>query len=169
MELRDKVVGYTDEVGVQLPPLHPRCRCAIVYRETGAQSSNIKPNDSSLERRSFAELQSYIGKLDNVTVRKWYTYHDKRIHELLDQTLPMEEKARRAFELRNEYRTQARDLMADQEARRELDRKHPNKTWDETIADKMRRKALTRQEAIADIYETSMKTNAKVNRKLGLE
>ena len=33
-ELRDKVVGYTDEVGVQLPPLHPRCRCAIIYRET---------------------------------------------------------------------------------------------------------------------------------------
>ena len=27
-------MGYTDEVGVQLPPLHPRCRCAIVYRET---------------------------------------------------------------------------------------------------------------------------------------
>ena len=31
--LKDKVVGYTDEVGVQIPPLHPRCRCAIMYRE----------------------------------------------------------------------------------------------------------------------------------------
>ena len=29
------MVGYTDEVGVTLPPLHPRCRCAIAYREVG--------------------------------------------------------------------------------------------------------------------------------------
>ena len=39
-------MGYTDEVGVQLPPLHPRCRCAIIYRETG--ESATKPNVRSL-------------------------------------------------------------------------------------------------------------------------
>ena len=33
MELKDTVVGRTDESGVTLPPLHPRCRCAIMYRE----------------------------------------------------------------------------------------------------------------------------------------
>ncbi|MBQ7493290.1 MAG: hypothetical protein IJT47_02550, partial [Selenomonadaceae bacterium] len=33
MELKDTVVGRTDEGGVQLPPLHPRCRCTISYRE----------------------------------------------------------------------------------------------------------------------------------------
>ena len=27
------MVGHTDEQGVQLPPLHPRCRCTIHYRE----------------------------------------------------------------------------------------------------------------------------------------
>ena len=46
MELKDTVVGYTDQSGVTLPPLHPRCRCAIMYREVGtprAQSSNVKP------------------------------------------------------------------------------------------------------------------------------
>ena len=31
--LKDVVVGRTDEVGVTLPPLHPRCRCVIIYRE----------------------------------------------------------------------------------------------------------------------------------------
>lgn len=29
-------MGYTDEQGVTLPPLHPRCRCAIAYVERGA-------------------------------------------------------------------------------------------------------------------------------------
>ena len=35
MELKDTVVGYTDQSGVTIPPLHPRCRCAIMYREVG--------------------------------------------------------------------------------------------------------------------------------------
>lgn len=33
LALKDTVVGHTDESGVTLPPLHPRCRCAIMYRE----------------------------------------------------------------------------------------------------------------------------------------
>ena len=33
LALKDKVVGHTDESGVTLPPLHPRCRCAIMYNE----------------------------------------------------------------------------------------------------------------------------------------
>lgn len=35
LALKDTVVGHTDESGVTLPPLHPRCRCAIMYREVG--------------------------------------------------------------------------------------------------------------------------------------
>ena len=35
LPLKDKVIGYTDEAGVQIPPLHPRCRCVIDYREVG--------------------------------------------------------------------------------------------------------------------------------------
>ncbi|MBE8950717.1 MAG: hypothetical protein SR3Q1_09000 [Quinella sp. 3Q1] len=41
MELKDSVVGRTDESGVQIPPLHPRCRCTIEYRElTGLAAGN---------------------------------------------------------------------------------------------------------------------------------
>ena len=44
LALKDKVVGHTDEDGVALPPLHPRCRCAIMYREVstrGLSAGNI--------------------------------------------------------------------------------------------------------------------------------
>ncbi|MBQ3451881.1 MAG: hypothetical protein IJL12_08855 [Selenomonadaceae bacterium] len=41
MELKDTVVGCTDESGVTLPPLHPRCRCTIMYRE-------VKPTENFL-------------------------------------------------------------------------------------------------------------------------
>ena len=33
LALKDTVVGHTDESGVTLLPLHPRCRCAIMYNE----------------------------------------------------------------------------------------------------------------------------------------
>lgn len=35
LALKDTVVGHTNESGVTLPPLHPRCRCTIIYREVG--------------------------------------------------------------------------------------------------------------------------------------
>ena len=49
LALKDTVVGYTNESGVTLPPLHPRCRCAISYREVEppavAPVMTPKPND----------------------------------------------------------------------------------------------------------------------------
>jgi hypothetical protein len=59
--------------------------------------------------------------------------------------------------------------MADQEARKELDRDHPNKTFEELLADKMERKKLNREDAIKDILKTATKTNSEVNKKLGLK
>ena len=171
MELKDTVVGYTDQSGVTIPPLHPRCRCAIMYREVGDLKKPAKPRGlapKDIESRDFDDLQAFVGKLDNLTVRKWYIYHDERIHELIDSSLPIEQKARMAFDLRNKYRTQARELMADQELRRELDRTNPNPIWEEKIADKMQRKNITREEAIADIWATATKSNAKVNEQFNL-
>ena len=72
-------------------------------------------------------------------------------------------------ELRNKFRTQARELMADQEKRKQLDITDPNKSFEELILDKMKRKNLSREEAIADILRTATKTRKSVNKKLGLE
>ena len=40
LALKDTIVGYTDEAGVLLPPLHPRCRCSIAYEEVGGRRSS---------------------------------------------------------------------------------------------------------------------------------
>lgn len=106
--------------------------------------------------------------MDNVAVRHWYIYHDEQIHKQIDPNLPLEERARQAFELRNTYRTQARELMADTEARAELERKYPNKSFEDLIQDKMKRKDMTREQALEDIYQTAIKSNEEVNKKLGL-
>ena len=59
--------------------------------------------------------------------------------------------------------------MADQVARKELDRTDPNKSFEEHINSKMKRKNMTYDEAVADILKTSTKTRKSVNKQLGLE
>ena len=134
--------------------------------------SRLSPNESRsdiLKKKTFEELQAYIGKLDNKTVREWYIYQSDWIHSQISTELPIEERARQAFQLRNKYRRQARDLMADQELRERLDREKPMREWESIVADKMRRKGMSRQEAVEDIYRTAIKSNEGVNKKFGLE
>ena len=58
--------------------------------------------------------------------------------------------------------------MADEDARAELDAIHPNPSFDELIESKMRRKKMTREEAIQDIYETAVKSNPEYDKRAGL-
>ena len=108
-------------------------------------------------------------KMSDIEVRKWYLAHDKTIPDLIDKSLPVEQQAKQAFELRNKFRTQARNLMANQEKRRELDITDPNRTFEELITSKMERKNMTREQAIEDVLKTATKTRKSVNKKLGLE
>ena len=71
--------------------------------------------------------------------------------------------------LQTKYRTQARELMADQELRRKLDWTDPNPTWEGILRHKIKDKGMSYEQAIEDIYKTATKSNEKVNRNLGLE
>ena len=46
--------------------------------------------------------------------------------------------------------------------------KRPAKTFEELVADKIKRKEMSREEALKDILETASKTNADVNKEFGL-
>ena len=128
-----------------------------------------KTGEDALQKLSFDEVSKYRGKLSDRAVRKWYKYHDEQIPDMLDRSKPLEDQARQACELRNQHRTQARDLMRDQEARRRLDETEPNRAFEELVTDKMKRKGLTRQQAYEDILQTATKTRKSVNKSLGLE
>ena len=107
--------------------------------------------------------------LSNLMARKWYLAHDAKIPSLIDKSCSIEEQARQAFELRNGFRTIARDMMEEQDTRKELDKSDPNKTFEELVQSKMQRKNMTRDEAIEDILKTATKTRSSVNKSLGLE
>ena len=127
-----------------------------------------KAMEDFIASKSFEELRCFINKLPDRTVRKWYKAHDSIIPNMIDQTKPLEQQAHQAFELRNLHRTQARDLMFDQQKRKQLDISDPNKSFEELISDKMKRKGLSREEAVKDIINTATKTRKTVDISLGL-
>ena len=124
----------------------------------------FKKNKNAVEKSA----KSSTMKLSNEEVRKMYIDEVSKIKESIDSSLPIEEQAKQAFEARNRIRTQARQMMADEETRKKLDKERPNKTFEELVESKMQRKGMTREEAIKDVYETATKTNEAVNRELGL-
>lgn len=125
--------------------------------------------ESIVAGKPFEQLQPLREKLSDRTVRKWYNVQDAAIPSQIDRSLSIEGQARQACELRNQNRTNARDLMRNQKKRRELDITDPNKSFEELIEDKMKRKNLSREQAIADILRTATKTRKSVNKQLGLE
>lgn len=122
-----------------------------------------------LNSKDFGDIQGLKGKLGDREARAWYDAHDKKIPDLIDRERPIEEQARQAHSLRNQYRTQTRDLMKNQELRKTLDETRPNKSFEEMLAHKMKGKGLTREQALEDIVKTAATPNKEVNKKFGLE
>ena len=122
-----------------------------------------------LNSLEFSEIPSLKGTLRDKVVRVWYKTHDENIPNLIDLSKSNKEQAVQAHGLRNMYRIQARDLMLDQEKRKELDIKHPNQTFEEMLQHKKLKYGLSTEDAYKDIIRSSQTTNKEYDKKAGLE
>ena len=105
--------------------------------------------------------------LDNIEARKWYLKQEAEIPNRIDKSLSLENQAKQAFNLRNQYRTQARELMADRELAESLYNSDPNLTW-EQIIQKQIDKGKTGDEIYKAIIDSSQRSRKSVNELLGL-
>lgn len=112
--------------------------------------------------------QKAVISLSNVEARKWYLEQEAKIPDLIDKDLSLKKQAKQAFALRNKYRTQAREMMADRVAAESLYKSDPNLTWKE-IVKKQRAKGLTGDDIYKAIIESSQRSRKSVNVSLGLE
>jgi hypothetical protein len=72
--------------------------------------------------------------LSNVDARKWYLGMEAQIRGMLDTSRSLEMQARMAFDLRNQFRTWARELMADRDLAMRLLQDEPNLSWEQIVA-----------------------------------
>jgi hypothetical protein len=105
--------------------------------------------------------------LGNKEARLWYIKRLKQIPDMIDKSLPLEEQAKQAFELRNSFKTETRDLMFDKESANYLDIMEPPKTW-EDLYQKAIDEGKTGDEIYQSIIDSSQRTREEVNTGLGL-
>lgn len=76
-------------------------------------------------------------------------------------------QAEQAASLRNEFRTAARELMADREKAADLYQNKPNLTW-EQVKQKYENRGYSGDALYQQIIESSQRTNPDVNKSFGL-
>jgi hypothetical protein len=77
------------------------------------------------------------GALDVVAARDFYLEKDDHIDTAIEHIKAaggsLEQMARAAFEIRNAFRTKARDMMANRRLAKSLEDKEPNLTWEQVV------------------------------------
>jgi len=115
------------------------------------------------------------GTLTNVEAREWYVAQEANIPSLIDKSAPLENQARQAFDLRNSFRTEARDRQADRASASGLTRENPNLTW-EQVNNKARQRlstngvfSPTNDQIHQEIIGSSQRSRESVNLLLGIK
>ena len=122
-----------------------------------------------LNQMDFKNMNGLVGKLDNKEARLWYKAHDENIPNLIDKTQTLEQQARQAYSLRNQYRFETRELMKNQKQRKWLDKNKKSITFDELVEHKKREYGLSGDNIYKDIIRSSGTTNKEYDKKAGVD
>ncbi len=103
---------------------------AITGRPIAGASRGIAAKTALTRPRIGGQLSE---TLDDVAARRWYHQQLDNIPGQIDRTASVRNQARQAFDLRNQAKMNARDLMMDQNAVRALDVSDPIPSWQDMI------------------------------------
>jgi RHS repeat-associated protein len=107
-----------------------------------------------------------LWRTNNKQVRKWYLAEETKISVRINRKLPLEQQARQAFELRNNVRTKAREMMSDRTAAERLNKEEPNMTWDQMLE---KYKKYSGEDLWNKIITSSQKSRQSVNKTLNVK
>lgn len=105
-----------------------------------------------------------LASLTNYEARIWYTWKKTKIEQLISKEKTLESKAKKAFELRNEYRSATRKYMKNQKWAEHLERVDKNMTWQGILKKAFEKPYFTtKSEAYDEIIRMSTKGREPVN------
>ena len=108
------------------------------------------------------------GTLSNVEARTWYLQQESKIPGMINKNFTLEQQAQQAVSLRNQFRTQARDLMADRDLAASLNKTDPNITWEQAVK-KYSDKGLQGDALYNEIINAAQRSRTSVNESLGIK
>jgi hypothetical protein len=122
----------------------------------------LKEFRSEVNKLSKDEILSKIGKVDNVTARRWYHEQLKHIPDELDGRDSLEQQARQAVSARNIYKNETRDLMKDEKARKKLDEENDKADY-EKLFKKNKDNGISDDDANLAVIKSSGRTRKSVD------
>lgn len=112
------------------------------------------------------------GTLSNEETRTVYTRGELKMKDLdaqwARQGVPIEERARRMYEMRNSLKSWTRTLMSDRQAADQLNATERNRTFNELFRNNQA-KGMAAQQAYQEIIESSTRSRGSVNQGLGID
>ncbi|MEL4105371.1 hypothetical protein AAFA46_00835 [Oscillospiraceae bacterium WX1] len=108
------------------------------------------------------------GSLSSYQTRIWYKWRESMFDWRLDYNKPLKEVARAAFNMRNEARSKARELMLDRVLAEALMKNDRNWTFDDFVQYKIAKKNVFDEDLWKDIIESATKSREDVDRLFGL-
>ena len=162
---------YREILGKEVP--HSLDKFQELKYNGGEKWESLKSSKQErLNQMDFKDMSGLIGTLGNKEVRLWYKAHDENIIDLIDRSQTLEQQARQACEMRNYNRTAARELMKDQEQRKQLDLQYPNLSFEfyykKYKVDKKTGTTLSDDDVYKIIIQKSTTTNKEVDIKAGV-
>ncbi|WP_210414530.1 hypothetical protein, partial [Leptospira gomenensis] len=106
------------------------------------------------------------GTLSDREARAWYLANEATIPDLINKTLPLQDQAKQAFELRNAFRSASRDLMSDRVEAAKLAAEQKNMTWGQVV-EKYESMNLHGDALWRAIIESSQRSRSSINSGLG--
>ncbi len=124
-----------------------------------------------LNQMEFENMRGLVGKLGNKEVRLWYKAHNQSIINKLDSSESLEQQARKAYDMRNENKYNARELMRDKKEKEKLfeeDKKRPQ-SFEDMVKHKEEKYGLSGDDVYRDIIRSCATTNEGYDKKAGVK
>lgn len=167
-QLTGKYKELSDKFGL---PTKSERMAVSGYRPVNVPKSLLQKTSSTRKITDLENAWLYKEKLSNIEVRKLYKSAIENIPNIVaaNKSVPLEQQARKACEMRTIFREKARDIMADVEKRKQLDLTAPEKSFEELLEYKKQKYGLTGDDAYRDIIRSAGTTNKNVDQMFGLQ
>lgn len=141
------------------------------YNDVKTWDSFKAEKQDRLNQMNFENMSGLVGRLGNKEVRLWYKTHNQNIINKLDINEPLEQQARKAFDMRNENKYNARELMRNKKEKERLseeDKKRPH-SFEDMVKHKEEKYGLTGDDVYRDIIRSCATTNEGYDKKAGVK
>ncbi|CAI8822197.1 filamentous hemagglutinin [Pseudomonas sp. IT-P2] len=130
-------------------------------------AGGAKAKDDSVSYTKWWDDLAQPKSLTDREARAWYLSKEAEIPARINSSASLEEQAKQAFDMRNDLRSTARELMSNRTLADSLSKTDPNRTWSE-IVNKYSGQGLSGDALWSKIIEKSQSSRTSVNDGLGM-